>query len=112
MKEYIYPQNLKAQAQLWLWRLKDLTILGAALLVSVLALSQLKFFLPLAVTLMFAFLTMRFDRQQRTGLYPRGGSILYYYPAILCVETTVSYKSVSSWRLCLSAQHLLDENTV
>ena len=61
MKEYIYPQNLKAQAQLWLWRLKDLTILGAALLVSVLALSQLKFFLPLAVTLMFAFLTMRFD---------------------------------------------------
>lgn len=61
MKEYIYPQNLKAQAKLWLWRLKDLAILGAALLVSVLALSQLKFFLPLAVTLMFAFLTMRFD---------------------------------------------------
>ena len=61
MKDYIYPQNLKAQAQLWLWRLKDMAILGAALLVSVLALSQLKFFLPLAVTLMFAFLTMRFD---------------------------------------------------
>lgn len=61
MKEYIYPQNLKAQAQLWLWRLKDLTILGVALLISVLALSQLKFFLPLAVTLVFAFLTMRFD---------------------------------------------------
>lgn len=61
MKEYIYPQNLRAQAQLWLWRLKDLTILGVALLISVLALSQLRFFLPLAVTLVFAFLTMRFD---------------------------------------------------
>ena len=61
MKEYIYPQNLKAQAQLWLWRLKDLAILGAALLVSVLALAQMKFFLPLALTLVSAFLTMRFD---------------------------------------------------
>lgn len=61
LKEYIYPQNLRAQAQLWLWRLKDLTILGVALLISVLALSQLRFFLPLAVTLVFAFLTMRFD---------------------------------------------------
>ncbi len=61
MKQYIYPQNLKAQAQLWLWRLKDLVVLGAALLVSVLALSQLRFFLPLALTMVFAFLTMRFD---------------------------------------------------
>ena len=61
MKQYIYPQNLKAQAQLWLWRLKDLVVLGAALLVSVLALSQLRWFLPLALTMVFAFLTMRFD---------------------------------------------------
>ena len=61
MKQYIYPQNLKSQAQLWLWRLKDLVVLGAALLVSVLALSQLRFFLPLALTMVFAFLTMRFD---------------------------------------------------
>ena len=61
MKQYIYPQNLKSQAQLWLWRLKDLVVLGAALLVSVLSLSQLRFFLPLALTMVFAFLTMRFD---------------------------------------------------
>ena len=61
MKQYIYPQNLKSQAQLWLWRLKDLVVLGAALLVSVLALSQLRFFLPLALTMVFAVLTMRFD---------------------------------------------------
>ena len=61
MKQYIYPQNLKSQAQPWLWRLKDLVVLGAALLVSVLALSQLRFFLPLALTMVFAFLTMRFD---------------------------------------------------
>ena len=61
MKDYIYPQNLKAQAQLWLWRLKDLAGLGAAGLGSLRARAQMKFFLPLALTLVFAFLTMRFE---------------------------------------------------
>ena len=71
MKQYIYPQNLKSQAQLWLWRLKDLVVLGAALLVSVLALSQLRFFLPLALTMVFAFLTMRFDDTSVLGYIKR-----------------------------------------
>ena len=61
MNQYIYPQNLKAQARLWLWNLRDIAILGIALLISLLALSQLKFFLPLAATLCYSFLTMRFD---------------------------------------------------
>lgn len=61
MKEYIYPQNLQAKAQLWLWRLKDLAMIGVGVLISVVALSQLKLILPLAVTLVFAFLSMRFD---------------------------------------------------
>ena len=59
--QYIYPQNLKAQARLWLWNLRDIAVLGIALLISLLALSQLKFFLPLAGTLCYGFLTMRFD---------------------------------------------------
>jgi hypothetical protein len=58
---YIYPQNLKAQAKLWLWNLKDLVIIGIALLISVLALSQIKLVLPLAFTLVYAFLTIRLD---------------------------------------------------
>jgi hypothetical protein len=58
---YIYPQNLKAQAKLWLWNLKDLVVVGVALLISVLALSQIKMFLPLAFTLVYAFLTIRLD---------------------------------------------------
>ena len=61
MNQYVYPQNMKAQARLWLWNLRDVAVLGIALLISVLALSQLKFVLPLALTLCYGFLTIRFD---------------------------------------------------
>ena len=48
-EQYLYPQNLKSQAKLWLWNLRDLVIIGAALLLSVLAIAQLKAILPLAI---------------------------------------------------------------
>ena len=35
MKTYLYPQNLKATANLWLWSLRDFAILCVALLVSI-----------------------------------------------------------------------------
>ena len=37
---YIYPDNLKAKAKLWLWELKDVAVIGIGLLLSVLALTQ------------------------------------------------------------------------
>ena len=37
---YMYPDNLKAKATLWLWELKDIGIIGVGLLISVFALSQ------------------------------------------------------------------------
>lgn len=58
---YIYPQNLKAKARLWLWDLRDLVVIGAAALISMLALSQIRFVLPMAGTLLYAFLTIRLD---------------------------------------------------
>lgn len=61
MNSYIYPQNLKSQANLWLWNLKDITVIGIAALVSILALSQIKLILPLAITAGYAFLTIRLD---------------------------------------------------
>ena len=61
MNEYIYPQNLKSQARLWLWNLRDLAVIGIAMIISVLALSQLKLYLPMALTFAFAFLTIRAD---------------------------------------------------
>ncbi|MDD4493574.1 MAG: hypothetical protein PHV32_04380 [Eubacteriales bacterium] len=70
--QYIYPQNLKAQARLWLWNLRDIAILGIALLISLLALSQLKFVLPLALTVCYGFLTMRFDDTSVMDYIKRG----------------------------------------
>ena len=31
---YIYPDNLKAKATMWLWKLKDLAIIGIIVLLS------------------------------------------------------------------------------
>lgn len=61
MNAYIYPQNLKAEPKLWLWSLKDLAVIGIAFLISVLALSQVRLMLPLALTLGYAFLTIRLE---------------------------------------------------
>ena len=71
-QQYIYPQNLKAEAKLWLWSLRDVAILGIALILSILALSQMKFYIPLAVTLVFAFLSIRLDDQTVLDFIGRG----------------------------------------
>ena len=61
MTQYIYPQNLKATANLWLWSLKDFAILGIAVLLSIAALVQLRMLVPAAITLCYGFLTIRLD---------------------------------------------------
>lgn len=61
MITYLYPQNLKATANLWLWGLRDFVILCVAALISVLALVHLKIFLPAAMTLCFGFLSIRLE---------------------------------------------------
>jgi hypothetical protein len=61
MTTYLYPQNLKATANLWLWSLRDFVILCVAALLSVLALVQLHFMVPAAATLCFGFLTIRME---------------------------------------------------
>jgi len=61
MKTYLYPQNLKAAAKLWLWNLKDFAIIGVSLLVSVAFLTQTKNGLPAALSLLYAFLAIRLD---------------------------------------------------
>ena len=68
---YIYPEHLKAKATMWLWQLRDLTIIGIGALFSVfaaaqtgiliLALTQTAFFLPILLTAVYAFLTIRFE---------------------------------------------------
>lgn len=71
MKTYIYPQDLKAQAKLWVWNLRDILVIGIALLISILGLSQMRLILPLALTLVYAFLTIRLDDMSIMDLIKR-----------------------------------------
>ena len=61
MTRYIYPQNLKASAKMWLWSLRDFALLGIGVLLSMVILVELHFLLPMAATFCFAFLTIRLD---------------------------------------------------
>jgi len=58
---YLYPDNLKAKAILWLWELRDIGIIGVGLLISVFALAQLRFLPPFVLTALYAFLSIRFE---------------------------------------------------
>ena len=60
-KQYIYPQNMRTQAKLWFWNLKDVIILAIALTISVISWAKLGFILPAALTLGYAFLSIRMD---------------------------------------------------
>lgn len=61
MTQYLYPQNLKAAANMWLWSLKDFAILGVIALLSIVLLVQFQLLLPAVATLCFGFLTIRMD---------------------------------------------------
>lgn len=61
MAQYLYPQNLKATANLWFWSLRDFCILGISTLLSIVMLVQLRFIVPAAATLCYGFLTIRMD---------------------------------------------------
>ncbi len=56
---YIYPDNLTAKARLWLWELRDVAIIGVAVLLSVFALAQNGSFALLIGAVLYAFLSIR-----------------------------------------------------
>ena len=43
MTHYIYPQNLKAAANMWLWSLRDFAIMGVAALLSIVILDFIRY---------------------------------------------------------------------
>ncbi len=61
MTQYLYPQNLSAKANFWLWGIRDFVILCISALVSVVLLVTLKWLLPAAINMCFAVLTIRKD---------------------------------------------------
>ena len=58
-KKYIYPQNLKAAASLWMWSMRDFEVICIALLLAAVMLVVSHLVLPMALTACFAFLTIR-----------------------------------------------------
>ena len=58
---FIYPDNLKAKATLWLWELRDVAVIGIGALLSVLALVQGWGMLLLVLTVLYAFLSIRVE---------------------------------------------------
>lgn len=58
---YIYPDNLKSKAVLWLWELRDIAIIGVGALISVFAMAQLGFLPPVVITAAYAFLSIRLE---------------------------------------------------
>jgi hypothetical protein len=61
LNTYIYPDNLNAKATLWRWRLRDMGIIAAGLILSILALTMLRFPLPLVAVCAYAFLSIQID---------------------------------------------------
>lgn len=60
-KQYLYPQNMRTEAKLWFWGLRDIIILAIALTVSVVSWAKLNFMIPAALALIYGFLSMRLD---------------------------------------------------
>lgn len=58
---YIYPDNLKAKATMWLWELKDLAVIGILVLISVFGFAYAKRWFPLIVAGVYAFLTIQVE---------------------------------------------------
>lgn len=58
---YIYPDNLKSKATMWLWQLKDLAITGIILLLSVFAFAATGVWFLLVLAGLYAFLTIQVE---------------------------------------------------
>ncbi len=71
---YIYPEDLRAKAKLWLWELRDVAVTGIALLFSVLALANSGGTLLLVLAVSYAFLSIRVE----------GASILDFLRCAVC----------------------------
>ncbi len=60
-KQYIYPQNMRASATLWLWSLKDFAVIVVDALFSAMVLATTRILIPAVLTAAFAFLSIRSD---------------------------------------------------
>jgi len=59
--QYLYPQNLRAEAGMWLWSMRDFTVVAMCVLLAVLVLATTRSPIPLAVAGVYGFLAIRFE---------------------------------------------------
>ena len=95
MTQYLYPQNLKAAANLWLWGLRDFVILGVAALLSIVLLVRLRMAVPLALTL------LGLRGFTRYGLSTTQGELLFFQVA----PTNISVLSQAN--IAIKIRHLM-----
>ena len=58
---FIYPQNLKAKPNMWLWDLKDFVVLGIGVLIGVVLLIYFRQVLPIGIVAVYAFMTIKLE---------------------------------------------------
>ena len=67
---YIYPDNLKSKASMWLWELKDLAVTGIIVLVSVFAFAYAKLWFPMVIAGVYAFFNDTGGGYHHLKIYP------------------------------------------
>ena len=60
-QQYLYPQNLKSEVGMWLWSMRDFSVVAVCALVSALVFATTKSVIPLAVAGVYGFLTIRIE---------------------------------------------------
>jgi len=68
---YIYPENLEGKSTLFLWTLKDLIIIVIGLVISVAMMAVMNFIVPIVITGVYAFLSLRVDSELNISDYIR-----------------------------------------
>lgn len=86
-KQYIYPQNMRASATLWLWSLRDFAVIVVAVLFSAIVLATTKILIPMVLTAAFVLLSIRSE----------GTTVLDYIK--YAVKYFISTQQYYEWRL-------------
>lgn len=87
MKTYIYPENLKQKAKLWLWELRDIVVIGIGIILLVYLLAETGILFPFCIVGVYAFMSMRIDDM----------SLLDYLT--LAVKFLISSQQTFFWRI-------------
>ena len=83
MTQYLYPQNLKAAANMWLWSLKDFAILGVMRPVIHCAAGAVPAFIAGCGHALFWISDHPDGRYHHSGFYQICGALFYHNAAVL-----------------------------